>query len=181
MNFEAKTNENEDIDVLENKKNESGQESKGDEEVSFQAAEKAKEDLETAKEGDQSFAGEEIEKARKSIFEKIAGAFKGKEKSEEEKYESEMEDLNKLIRSLTHKADVSFNLGASFGAGVHFDGAKNPEIKSKLSEILELNKEIAKTEKGKEKVDLLYKKKELIQNLAKTGRSIIKEKYDIAA
>ncbi|PKM91636.1 hypothetical protein CVU82_00280 [Candidatus Falkowbacteria bacterium HGW-Falkowbacteria-1] len=181
MNFETKTNNNEEIDVLENKESESGQENKGDKEAYLRAAEKAKEDLEMAKEGDKALAGEEVEKARKSIFEKIAGAFKGKEKSEEEKYENEMKSFEKLIKSLTHVSSSTLELGASFSGGIDFDAVKSPELRSKLDEIIDLNKKIAKTDKGQEKVDLLYKKKELIQRLARTGRTELKNKYNIAA
>lgn len=126
-------------------------------------------------------ASEELNKARKSIFGKIGEMFKGKEKTKEEKYEEDLKGLEKMIRSLTHTASISMDLGASFSSGIDYAGAKTPELKNKLNEIVEVNKTIAKTDKGKEKVDLLYKKKELIMELARMGRAEIENKYKNAA
>ncbi len=126
-------------------------------------------------------ATEEISKARKSIFGKIGEMFKGREKTQEEKYQDDLKNLEKMIRSLTHTASISMDLGASFGGGIDSSGATTPELKNKLSEIMEVNKKIAKMDRGKEKVDLLYKKKELIGQLARMGKAEIENKYKNAA
>lgn len=124
-------------------------------------------------------AADEVEKARKSIFGRIGEMFKGKEKTDEEKYEEDMRSLEKLIKSLTHVSTVSMNLGASFsGSGISFEHAKTPGVINKVNEIVEVNNKLNGLDKGKEKVDLLYKKRELIQDLARIGKREIKEKYN---
>ena len=175
-------NTNETINVLE-KSSETGDDLKEqlNEEAKAQlAAEKAAQDQEL-KNADQQKASEEIERTRKSIFGKIGEIFKGKEKTEEEKYEDDMKELEKTIRSLTHTSSTTLELGVSFGGGINKSGIKSESLKNKLDEILEINKKIQKIEKGKEKVDLLYEKKRLINELAKIGREEIKNKYSIAA
>ncbi|MCK9438698.1 MAG: hypothetical protein WCY43_01450 [Patescibacteria group bacterium] len=126
-------------------------------------------------------ASEELNKARKSIFGKIGEMFKGREKTKEEKYEEDLKSLEKMIRSLTHTASISMDLGASFSSGIDSAGAKTPELKNKLSEIMDVNKKISKMDRGNEKVELLRRKKELIMELARMGRAEIENKYKNAA
>lgn len=172
MNFENTTLEKKSEEKnMENEKNNERIVVENHEEVS--AADLAEADLK---------ASEKVEEARKSIFGRIGEMFKGKEKTEEEKYEEDMKNLEKLIKSLTHTVSVSMNLGASFGGGaIEYSRANTPQLKEKLEEIVEVNKQLSKMDKGKEKVDLMYKKRDLIQELARIGRTEIKNRYNKAA
>ncbi|MFA7365337.1 MAG: hypothetical protein WCZ12_03220 [Patescibacteria group bacterium] len=136
-------------------------------------------EIEALKVEDEKKAEEEVEKARKSIFEKFTSMFKGREKSDEEKYQDDVNQLKGLIKSLTHIRSLEIaEIGASIGgAGIKMEAAKSPEMKAKLQEIVELNSELAKMPKGQGKVDALYKKRRLIQELGSIGKKEIDAKY----
>lgn len=185
MDFEKKVTNQEESqvskeEVVENKdasKELAGEafDNSGSNEVEF---ERESSEIEALKSEDSKKAEEEVESARKSIFEKFTSMFKGKEKSEEEKYQEEINELKGLIKSLTHikSLDIS-EIGGSFRGGIKMEAAKTPEVKAKLKEIMDLNRNLAKMPKGKEKVDALYEKRRLIKQLGSIGKKQIDAKY----
>ena len=180
MNFENLTKSNKE-EELENMEKESMPKTDEENPEKIQSKEELEREVSELKEEDQKKASEEAEKARASIFGKIGDLFKGKEKTEEEKYEKDMKDLEKTVKSLTHVSSSTLELGASFAGGVDKSGVKTEELKNKLSEIAELNRQLKDLDRGNEKVELLRKKKKLIGEFARMGREEIENKYKSAA